>query len=87
MYSKYAYEVALKAVITLEDDIDGSEAVETITFALDGDDYEIDLSASNAAQLREAMKQYVSAARTTTGPNVRKRQAAGKAAGPSSFLI
>ncbi|WP_390896636.1 histone-like nucleoid-structuring protein Lsr2 [Pseudarthrobacter equi] len=45
---KYAYEVVLKAVITLEDDIDGCEAVETITLALDGDDYEIDWSAANA---------------------------------------
>ncbi|MEN8582703.1 histone-like nucleoid-structuring protein Lsr2 [Burkholderia sp. RS01] len=35
-------------MITLEDDIDGCEAVETITLALDGDDYEIDWSAANA---------------------------------------
>ncbi|TLM83219.1 Lsr2 family protein [Pseudarthrobacter sp. NamE5] len=76
--------MALKAVITLEDDIDGSEAVETITFALDGDDYEIDLSAANAEGLREAMKPYVSTARKTTG---RKRKTRRNATRPSSFPI
>ncbi|TLM80968.1 Lsr2 family protein [Pseudarthrobacter sp. NamE2] len=76
--------MALKAVITLEDDIDGSEAVETITFALDGDDYEIDLSAANAGGLREAMKPYVSAARKTTG---RRRKTGQNATKPFSFLI
>ncbi|WP_305775689.1 histone-like nucleoid-structuring protein Lsr2 [Pseudarthrobacter sp. NamE5] len=32
------------AVVVLEDDLDGSEAVETVQFAVDGADYEIDLS-------------------------------------------
>lgn len=75
------------AVITLEDDIDGSEAVETITFALDDDDYEIDLSAANAHDLREAMKPYVSAARKTTGRNGHKRKTGRIATKPASFLI
>lgn len=76
--------MALKAVITLEDDIDGSEAVQTITFALDGDHYEIDLSAANADRVRAAMKPYLSAARKTTG---RKRKTRRNATKPSSFRI
>lgn len=51
-----------KQVITkLLDDLDGGEADESVTFALDGVNYEIDLSEKNAAELRAAMDKYVSA--------------------------
>lgn len=36
-------------VVVLEDDLDGSAAAETVTFALEGVSYEIDLSTANAA--------------------------------------
>ena len=36
--------MAKKTVVLLEDDIDGSEATETLSFALDGSEYEIDLN-------------------------------------------
>lgn len=52
-----------KYVVELLDDIDGTEATDTITFALDGVSYAIDLSDSNAEQLRDAFNPYVSAAR------------------------
>ena len=39
----------------LEDDIDGGEAERTVSFAFDGVEYEIDLSAANAAALAEAL--------------------------------
>ncbi len=41
--------------VSLTDDLDGSEADETIMFALDGAGYEIDLNAKNAAALRKAL--------------------------------
>ena len=41
--------------IVLEDDLDGSVADETVTFALDGVTYEIDLNAKNAGELRDAL--------------------------------
>jgi len=44
-------------MISLVDDLDGKDADETMTFALDGIDYEIDLSGSNAAALRESNDQ------------------------------
>ena len=47
--------MAQKVHIQLEDDIDGGPAEETITFALDGRGYEIELSASNTEKLREAL--------------------------------
>jgi hypothetical protein len=49
--------------VVLEDDIDGSEATETVSFALDGTSYEIDLNDQNAAALRDALAPYVGHAR------------------------
>jgi Lsr2 len=51
----------------LVDDIDGSQAVTTVSFSLDGDSYEIDLSESHLSALRQALAPFVSAARTVTG--------------------
>jgi hypothetical protein len=58
--------VAKRTVQMLIDDIDGGDADETITFALDGTQYEIDLSKQNAAKLREALAPYVGSG-TRTG--------------------
>ena len=63
--------MAQKVVVTLFDDIDGSEATETIAFGLDGKSYEIDLSEVNAGELRKALAPYVEAGR--------KRSRSGKA--------
>jgi hypothetical protein len=44
------------------DDLDGSaEDVENIQFSLDGDHFEIDLSAANAARLREKLERFIEA--------------------------
>jgi len=45
------------------DDLDGSKAVQTVRFGLDGKSYEIDLSAKNARALDRALAPYVAAAR------------------------
>ena len=55
--------MAQKIHIVLEDDIDGSEATETVSFALDGTSYEIDLNDENADKLRGALAPYVGHAR------------------------
>ena len=55
--------MAQKTIVQLIDDIDQGEAEETVSFALDGASYEIDLSAKNAAQLRDALALYVANAR------------------------
>jgi hypothetical protein len=52
-----------RTVVTLEDDLTGGDADETVTFALDGKAYEIDLSEKNATALRETLAGYVAAAR------------------------
>jgi hypothetical protein len=41
--------MATRTTITLEDDIDGSPAEETVRFGLGAAEYEIDLSAANAS--------------------------------------
>ncbi|MFE5190972.1 Lsr2 family protein [Streptomyces sp. NPDC056628] len=63
--------MAQKVVVTLFDDIDGSEAAETIAFGLDGKSYEIDLNEANASELRKVLAPYVEAGR--------KRSRSGKA--------
>jgi hypothetical protein len=55
--------MAQKHIVQLIDDIDEGVAEETVSFALDGTNYEIDLSAKNAAKLRDALATYVAHAR------------------------
>ncbi len=45
------------------DDIDGGEAEGTVRFAIDGTEYEIDLSAKHGDELRETLKNYIAHAR------------------------
>jgi hypothetical protein len=55
--------VAQKIQTIFTDDLDGSEAEGTVRFGLDGIDYEIDLSADHAQQLRKTVAKYVEAGR------------------------
>jgi hypothetical protein len=68
--------VAQRTILELVDDLDGGQADETVTFALDGVEFEIDLSAENAARLRDAFAEYVGHARRTGG---RKQRGAAPA--------
>lgn len=70
--------MAQQVNIVLVDDIDGSSADETVSFALDGKEYEIDLSAKNAAKLRDAFGLYVGHARKAAG-----RRRGVRSSGPS----
>ena len=63
--------MAKKTVILLEDDIDGSEASETLSFTLDGAEYEIDLNNDHANELRQALERFTSVARKTSGRSSR----------------
>ena len=57
--------MAQKTIVQLIDDLDQGAAEETVSFGLDGANYEIDLSAKNAAKLRDALAVYVANARRT----------------------
>ncbi|SFP53624.1 Lsr2 protein [Amycolatopsis arida] len=75
--------MAQKVLVSLVDDLDGSEAEETVEFGLDGVSYQIDLSAENAEELRDALAQYIEHARRSGGRK-RSPRAAKVAARPAS---
>ena len=47
----------------LVDDLDGSEGAETITYSVNGQDYEIDLSEDNAEKFHDALEPYIQKSR------------------------
>lgn len=59
--------MAQRVQVLLVDDLDGSDADETVTFALDGVSYEIDLNEDNAAQLRDDIATWIGHARRSGG--------------------
>lgn len=82
--------MAQKVQVTLVDDIDGSPASETVSFALDGAKFEIDVNSEHAAELRAALAPWISAgrkvssrgaARGRTGGDVSKIRAWAKSHG------
>ena len=83
--------MAQKVNIILVDDIDGSEATETVTCGLDGTTYEIDLNDKNAGALRDALATYVGHGRKVgAGPRRGRRSSSssgGAANGPSAKEI
>jgi hypothetical protein len=76
--------VAQKVQVLLVDDMTGGEADETVTFALDGASYEIDLTTENADKLRGLLSDYVDAGRKTGGRASRGRGRAARAASAGS---
>ncbi|MDQ1059743.1 hypothetical protein QFZ23_003644 [Arthrobacter globiformis] len=64
--------MAKKTVVLLEDDIDGSEASQTVFFALDGSNYEIDLNDGHANELRDALNHFANAGRRLSGGRARR---------------
>lgn len=79
--------MAQRVEVLLIDDIDGGDADQTITFAVDGVNYEIDLKDKNAEKFRKLLTQYTDKARkvgkgskskttrTTEGPRGTSRTA------------
>jgi hypothetical protein len=72
--------MAQRVQVILEDDLDGSQADETVLFGLDGAEYEVDLSTENAQALRDALAPWVGVARRTGG---RRKRAAVTAPRPA----
>jgi hypothetical protein len=71
--------MAQKVQTLFIDDIDGGEAEGTIRFALDGTEYEIDLSTKHSEELRSAIEKYVGHARKVGGTARRAGRPAGRA--------
>jgi hypothetical protein len=66
--------MARKIETVLIDDIDGSRADTTIQFGLNGAEYEIDLSATHAEELRKTVSRYLEVGRKASGSARRASQ-------------
>ena len=65
--------MATKVTVALEDDLDGGPAAETVRFAFDGTEYEIDLNAKNARAFRRKMAPFLEHARRSGRGQRRQR--------------
>ncbi|NYI45491.1 hypothetical protein BJ993_002571 [Nocardioides aromaticivorans] len=75
--------MAQRVNIVLVDDIDGSDATQTVAFGLDGASYEIDLNDDNAAALRDALAPYVGHGRKVGRGGGGAKRGGGRAAASS----
>ncbi|WP_103502397.1 MULTISPECIES: Lsr2 family protein [Streptomyces] len=73
--------MAQKVQVLLLDDIDGGDASETVSFAIDGKSYEIDLNEENAKKLRDSLEPYLKAGRRGGGRAARGARGGRAAAG------
>lgn len=79
--------MAQKVNIILVDDIDGSDAEETVTFGLDGSNYSIDLNAENAQELRDALAPFIGHARREGSSRGRRARKSASGASASAADI
>ncbi len=75
--------MAQRVQVILEDDLDGSEASETVEFSLDGVSYEIDLGDSNASALRNDLARWIGHSRRSGGRRQTRRRNGGASSGAS----
>lgn len=74
--------MATKTTTQLIDDLDGSTAAETVTFALDGVNYEIDLSKRNASAFRKMLNQFMPQARPASAGRESPRPGSARVSAP-----
>jgi len=70
--------MARRTFVELVDDMDGGTADETVQFGLDGVAYEIDLTAENASELREAFGVWAGKARRVGGRRIAGKSRSGE---------
>lgn len=66
--------MAKQIVTSFVDDIDGTEAEGTTSFAIDGTNYEIDLSGTNRDKLEKALAPFINKARAVRAERHRGRR-------------
>lgn len=78
--------MAQRVTVQLVDDLDGTAAddISTVSFALDGVSYEIDLTEANAEKLRSGLEEFVNSARRTGGRVKRGTAPAKRPGSPTS---
>ena len=65
--------MATKTIVSFHDDLTDEPADTTVSFGLDGRDYEIDLTNENAEEFREMLDTYMHAGRKVGGTRRRRR--------------
>ncbi|MET0888190.1 MAG: Lsr2 family protein [Mycetocola sp.] len=70
--------MATKTVVSVVDDIDGSEEAETVTFAYGGTTYEIDLARKNRDALDAVLSPFITVARSIGGGSARRSRTRGE---------
>jgi type IV secretory pathway TrbF-like protein len=78
-----------RVIIELTDDIDGTGNASTVTFALDGKAYEIELNKRNEKQLRKALDPFIENAREVRPqrPVNRSRKKAARKSSPDPSAV
>ena len=61
-----------KTQIVLVDDIDGTEAVDTVYFSYEGVNYEIDLNEEHIQEFAESISKWIEAARRVGGRQAKR---------------
>jgi hypothetical protein len=81
--------VAQRTMVIVTDDIDGTEGAETVTFGLNGTQFEIDLAQKNADKLRKALAPYIDAGHKVGGsrPSSGSRRAASTVVQPDPKVV
>lgn len=78
--------MARREIVTLTDDLDGSDADETVSFSFDGKGYIIDLSQKNAARLRKLIEPYISAGRRDRGSSLLRQRSSSPTNGEAAAI-
>src|SRR4051794_33734960 len=68
----------------ISDDLDGSAATQTISYTIEGQEYEIDLSEDNVQRFHEALEPFVSASRQVQRQTARRSRGDGRRRGGGS---
>ncbi len=74
--------MAKQTVIHMTDDLDGSEATQTVDFSYRGKTYSIDLNDSNASDFDDALAPYITAAEKAGDGHSSSRSSGRRAAAP-----
>ncbi|MGO9080342.1 MAG: histone-like nucleoid-structuring protein Lsr2, partial [Streptosporangiaceae bacterium] len=64
--------MARQTIVTVTDDIDGTEGAQTVTFGYDGQTWEIDLGTKNYGKFTSTFAPFVTAARRAPGSGPRR---------------
>ena len=79
--------MARQQSVSLTDDLDGSKAVETIRFGLDGISYEIDLNRKHAGNLRKSLGEFVEHGRKAKPARPRNAKPTNKNGVPKAATV